>query len=429
MIGRVRLLACLGAALVGAPLATGTSARADETVKLKTAITLPNSQKIQSFDIGFVDPRIGIYVLADRTNAAIDVITTDNNKLVNQLKAGFAGPQGGNNDIAGPDGVIIVDHREVWAGDGDSTVKIINLNTGTFTTVSTCSGPGAPAGCTAATAKRADELCEDTRHEVVLIANDAATPHPFVTFISTETQAVLGHIVMDGMGGRPDATGGIEQCQWSHRTDKFYLNLPASAAHPAGEVVVINAATRQIETSFTSLGTCAQPQGMALGPDRQILLGCNGSANSVIIDERDGHVIANLAGEGGSDEVYFNPGNNHYFLANSAATPQNLGVVDADKGSPTNDASFVTNDAGKGNVHSVAADPVTNQVYVPIPSTATKGVCSAAGGIDAQGCIAVFASPGECVAEGAPVTRVSDDGNPEFRREHCRDRDDRGDDR
>ena len=62
------------------------------------------------------------------------------------------------------------------------------------------------------------------------IANDAATPHPFVTFISTETQAVLGHIIMDGIGGRPDATGGIEQCQWSHRTGKFYINLPATAA-------------------------------------------------------------------------------------------------------------------------------------------------------------------------------------------------------
>src|SRR5438067_9957167 len=120
MIGRVRLLACLGAALVGAPLATGTSARADETVKLKTAITLPTPQKIQSFDIGFVDPRIGIYILADRTNAAIDVVRTDTNTLVKQLKAGFAGATP-SNDNAGPDGVIIVDHREVWAGDGDST--------------------------------------------------------------------------------------------------------------------------------------------------------------------------------------------------------------------------------------------------------------------------------------------------------------------
>src|SRR5438874_3129419 len=179
MIGRVRLLACLGAALVGAPLATGTSARADETVKLKTAITLPNSQKIQSFDIGFVDPRIGIYVLADRTNAAIDVITTDNNKLVNQLKAGFAGPQGGNNDIAGPDGVIIVDHREVWAGDGDSTVKIFD--------VAGCDETSTPTHTIAtgtAADNRADEMCYDPSDNLIMVANNAASP-PFASLIST----------------------------------------------------------------------------------------------------------------------------------------------------------------------------------------------------------------------------------------------------
>jgi hypothetical protein len=43
----------------------------------------------------------------------------------------------------------------------------------------------------------------------------------FVTFISTHTYKVLGHIVMDGTGGAPNAAGGIEQCQYSQRTGNF----------------------------------------------------------------------------------------------------------------------------------------------------------------------------------------------------------------
>lgn len=44
--------------------------------------------------------------------------------------------------------------------------------------------------------------------------------------------------------------------------------------------------------------------------------------------------------------------------------------------------------------HSVAADPIFNQIYVPIPSAAGLNACSNAGGSDAQGCIAVFTSVG-----------------------------------
>src|SRR5438128_1770328 len=91
----------------------------DEVFAVTTAITLPSPQKITSFDISFVDPVIGEYFLADRTNQAVDVVDTGTNTLVTQLKATppFAGATG-NNDTSGPDGVITVGHKEVWAGDG-----------------------------------------------------------------------------------------------------------------------------------------------------------------------------------------------------------------------------------------------------------------------------------------------------------------------
>jgi hypothetical protein len=142
---------------------------------------------------------------------------------------------------------------------------------------------------------------------------------------------------------------------------------------------------------------------MAVGPDHQIGLACGG-ANALIIDDRTGDPVAGgvLTGEGGADEMWFNPGDNHYFFAQTGARA--LGVVDAGP-PPSLDASATT---GNGS-HSVAAEPHRNQVYVPIrgnngtvpPSTgaAASSICSKAkdvfgnAGSDALGCIAVYTAP------------------------------------
>jgi hypothetical protein len=134
---------------------------------------------------------------------------------------------------------------------------------------------------------------------------------------------------------------------------------------------------------------------MAIGPDHQILLGCNGAGGAdhptAIIDERNGKVIRTLKNQSGADMVWFNPGDGHYFLARSSAVGSNqlLGVVDSD-GIRQDQSVPITLTAGTPNAHSVAADPIMNQVYVPIPGGGKSNVCSTAGGSDAQGCIAVF---------------------------------------
>src|SRR5437016_5023652 len=108
-------------------LSASAASAADEVFKVKTAITLPANQKIVSFDISFVDPVVGLYILGDRTNQAVDVIDTESNTVLVQLGKGSFKGATGNNDTSGPDGVLIVRHREVWAGDGDSTFKVIEL--------------------------------------------------------------------------------------------------------------------------------------------------------------------------------------------------------------------------------------------------------------------------------------------------------------
>lgn len=379
----------LGTLVASSAIILSGAASAEEIYKATAAITMPNGQNITSFDISFVDPTLGLYILGDRTNKSVDVVETDNNKVIAQLGrfVGFTG----DSDTSGPNGVLIVNHREIWAGDGNSKVKVIDLFTHKTTHVIDTGGKF-----------RADELCYDARDNVVMIANDAEHDNPskwpFVTFISTESYTPMARITMDGFGGRPKATNGIEQCQWSSKTGMVYVNIPevngpGNDTRP-GAVVVINPRTMKIANTYrVPLRDCAGPQGMALGPDTQAVLGCN-IKSSAIIDLKSGDVIVALPHEDGSDEAAYDSGSNHYFIAEKGNTNgPSLGVIDAGLPDPKVEDPTASTGAGSG-AHSVAVDPVSGQVYVPISNAATGGVCSSAGGVDSQGCIAVYTATG-----------------------------------
>jgi len=401
------------------------SAIADEIFKPTTIITVPGGLK--SFDIGFVDADIHTYVLADRTNRAIDVVDTRTNTL-RQLTANppFAGVRVHPGAASGPDGTIIVDHKEVWAGDApsdcttfapftctpDSTVKVIDLETGATTAVLVTGGQ-----------RRADELCEDVGHEVVLVANDDPIDS-FITFWSTESHKLLGKISF--LSGSTDHNGGviangIEQCKYDPRTRKFYLSIPATFdstlqnSLPGVVVVISRDAPFHVEKVIPVDPTCVGPAGLTIGPDHQIALGCgagNGpGTGSVIIDDRTGGTRKKLLNIFG-DEIWYNPGDNQYFFTGE----NTLGVVDPNG---NQDATAATQTGS----HSVAADMLKNQVYVPINSGG--GIC---GATSKTGCIAVYTAEHDdkCLADDMPVLGHGDSDDPVFMRTRC-DRDRRAD--
>src|SRR5262249_27943291 len=192
MSKKLKLSALLAVAAIAPWLLTVTglaqpleSEAKDEVFGVTSAIHLPDSQKLGSFDIGFVDAAKGVYLLADRTNKAVQVVNTKDNSLETPLTApapGFAGtaacptPGHGANDCAGPDGVLVANGNQVWVGDGNSRVWVLDLS-GNLTAgpISTALDPMTPDPT------RADELCHDDNNKIILIANDASEPHPFVT--------------------------------------------------------------------------------------------------------------------------------------------------------------------------------------------------------------------------------------------------------
>jgi hypothetical protein len=427
----LRLFAFVAGALAPALFAMPALAQDSDSFSVKAAIPFPanafnSGGKVTSFDISYVDPRLGLYVLGDRSSRAVDLVHVHSNSITQLGVGAFKGvatscASGNNNDCSGPDGVQIVEGREVWVGDGDSTFKIIDIASDTITATINTGGHF-----------RVDEMCLDPRHEIVAVTNNADSP-PFTTFYSTDgTHAKLGQTQWT------TSTNGAEQCEWSPRTGKFYVAIP-EVGGVQGAVAVVDPTNLSAAPTFFSipLASCKNPQGMALGPDHQILLGCNGASgdglhSTVVIDERDGHVIKTINNQSGADMVWFNPGNNHYFLARSSAFggTQKLGIIDAESLVSDTDISVGPVTAPPANVHpnahSVAADPVTNKTFFPVPGGLST-LCSSAGGNDALGCIAVLKGKtdrDDCVAEGSPVIRVSEDGDAEFHRGKCRDHDD-----
>jgi hypothetical protein len=367
----------------------------DETFSVVTTVETPSKSVLNGFDISYVDPSVGEYFLADSTDKAILAINLFTKAATFLAQGDFNGapatcavPHACN----GPDGVLTVHTPtgvEIWAGNYPSNVKIVDYPSGNVTTISIPNG-----------SFRTDEGCWDPEDHLVLFANDADSP-PFISFISTDSHAIVKQIKFDGKpGDGPNATNGIEQCQWNAREHAFYLNIPevnGSGNDTAdGNVVVINPHTLQIVQTFDiPVAECAGPQGMAIGPAPQILLGCNakgppnntGPQNAAIIEEEHGHIIKVLANQGGNDEVWFNPGDGHYALAEgSHAVDDYLGIVDSQPISVDQQIVIAPVPAAGSGPHSVAADPIFNEIYMPIEASVASPLCPTPG----VGCVAVF---------------------------------------
>jgi hypothetical protein len=364
-------------------------ARADEHMVLVDTIDV-GGNGLGAFDISYVNPKRGLYVLADRTNSSVDFFNPRDDTFIGRV-AGFKGVVLGtnglaNNNLSGPDGVTTVGNTEVWAGDGDSTVKVIDI--AKFQVVDTINTGGQ---------FRCDEMSWDSADHILAVANNADTP-PFLTLINTDTHKIIKKIVFDGTNGTPDATNGLEQSQWSPTTGMFYASVPQIGTNAMqGGVAVIDPSSSSVVKTYP-VQNCT-PAGLALGPKNEAVLGCSLSfgtspnvlTQSLVIDLKSGNVIANIPQVGGSDEVWYDPASNHYYLG--ARSDQNtlgvttpvLGTIDA--GTNQWDGNTPTSTSA----HSVAADRVSHHVFVPIgfPATGASDPTNPCP-VLTRGCIAVY---------------------------------------
>jgi hypothetical protein len=411
-----------------------------------------------SFDISWVDPVRNKYYLADRNNKAIEVIDLSNLGTVTPFPQAFAGFTG-NNDTSGPDGVLTANnHTELWVGDNGNAGKgpgqlwildasnpstLITKNPATGNAIANPIPINNPITGKPSTT-RADELCYDPNDNLIMIASPAENTNdanptlsaPFVSFISTKgTKAytVVAQLVFDGKNA-PQASNGLEQCGWSSTTGKFFQNVPeisgaGNDTSPGGVAVIdpksVLAGSPKVERTFpVPIAECAGPQGMAIGPHNQILLGCNakspnGHRNSLVINQHTGAVLRVLRDQGGADEVWFNEKDFHYIIPNcnqacrtpagKATGPAELvGVVDANGlrrdqsvvvATQNSDTTPFPPPPNPRTIHSAAAFDAN--IFLPIPACSGSTAATCGG--------APHFSPTLCDTRGPGIT-VS--GNP-----------------
>jgi hypothetical protein len=369
----------------------GPGAPDNAQTKCVTAITIPGNP-LTSFDISWVNPNRAEYYLGDRSNKGITIIDTQHLKFKRTIpgfkgivlnKAGTAV----DNNHSGPDGVV--SHgRWLYAGDGDSTLKVIDLNAPTAMAIKQSISTG---GTT-----RLDEMAITGDGQLLIAANNAEDP-PFATLFSANgddtvsntfiiTKITVANTIIPAGAGL-----SIEQPAWDPATQRFYTSIPTIANNPPGCVLggtpacsggllvtdpdnpisplgLFDPATGQGVIPLTACG----PNGATLGPNGNLLLGCTPGnfppgTTSLVINGRT-HNTATVNGITGSDEVYFNAGEDqrYYLGASKAIKPAGstlgsgavLGVVDG--------TSVLVESIPQGSgSHSVGTDSKRNLIFVP----------------------------------------------------------------
>jgi hypothetical protein len=413
---------------------TGPGAPTTTETKCVTGIFIPGNP-LRSFDISWVNPDRGEYYLGDRSNSGIDVINTHKLKWKRTI-GGFVGivlnpvTHAVDNNHSGPDGVT--SHgRWLYAGDGDSTLKVIDLDASPLAALQQTISTG---GTT-----RVDEMALTTEGDLLLAANNAEDP-PFGTLFTANEDDAKSHVkiitkVTVSTSIIPTGFGlSIEQPAWDRKTRRFLVSIPVIANNPAGcnygqlagaitchgGVLVVNPETLSkptavlgafdpaTNTGVVALNACG-PNGASVGPDDNVLLGCTPQNNpsdvitlAINAQTKVQTPIANITG---SDEVWFNQGDGRYYTGSSrdcttagspcpAASQQTpvLGVIDGEAN------TLVEKVPQSSGSHSVAADSELNRIFVPQvaplavvgsggdTTTVGAGICGQA----TNGCIAVY---------------------------------------
>jgi len=375
-------------------------------IRLIGVIPVPGNPLVTS-DIIWVDQQTRRLYVTDRSNFGIDIFDAVTDMFVGRV-TGFAGPELSRGDPfanataappngEGPSGVLVTPDKKVWAGDGDSTVKVADVNPGSPTYLKIVRSISTAIPECGSHCDRADEIAYDPADHIILVANNqplTATPatppargNPYATFIDADTYRVLGHITFAG------ATG-LEQPLWVPEQRRFLISVPGYRSNGGsnggfGELAVIDPRSMKVEKSLNP-GKC-HPSAEALGPSQHVLVSCGGP---VLLNAADGTIISTITQVSGGDENWYNPGDGRfYFTGNDTSVPpvMSLGVVDARTG------AWLQNVPDPGG-RQAAALAQNNHIFTLVRVTAATvkdpardTTTCAQFGVKGRGCVAVFA--------------------------------------
>lgn len=401
-------------------LASG-NANASPMYALLTTVPLNvGAAAFTGYDNSTVDPTDGLYYLTDRSAGAIDVISTKTDTLVARIGQGqglFGGTAGGNNNIAGPNGISISTlgdgSKLLLAGNtafGSTTGNVIAFNlasngitvnqTRTITTV-TASTP--------TPSERVDGVAYSPATNTILAANNASTPGA-ITIVNNATGTVIKTLVLNGQNGLPNGQGnGVEGPIYNTVTKTFMIAIPNLTSDALGNgtggggVLEIDPATGNVlrTFSFDALGApqACNPNGIVQGPNGTIGVACGTSGTAanpgltLFLDPAANGGAGKLTystAVTGADQIAYDTTTNLYFEAARFALPGGAGGATPLLGIFDGNGNFIQSIPATFNIHSVAVDPLSGQVLVAEGATSTSPSTANVAGC-ALGCVAIFA--------------------------------------
>jgi DNA-binding beta-propeller fold protein YncE len=360
-MSRLAAAACVASAagMLGVP------AVAQTKTTLKSVIAVPGVTAATGFyyDGSYVDVWRRLYYLGDRSTRGIDIVDIPGNKVIAQVSGIFSGQviegQKLNNGISGPNALEMVGASKLWAGDGDSTIKVIDL-------------VGRKHVATIATGGKArtDFVVYDPHHGVVLATNKNDSP-PFVSFVDPQSHKILAKLEFNAKS--------LDGVVYDPAQKRYLISVGPTAENPHGEIDAIDPAQRAVVARYPA-PECF-PAGLALGPSGHLLVGCSDDAiaagfkaKTLIMDAASGAVLRTVNEVGGSNYVTYNPGNNRFYLGARDMTEDGtkgtkktpvLGIIDAAS------MAFIENVPAAPNCKAVAADPTSNRVFMPLTTSTT----------------------------------------------------------
>lgn len=180
-----------------------------------------------------------------------------------------------------------------------------------------------------------------------------------------------GHFLLTNGNSTADLTvGSVDEI------DPFHAFTTSTGATVYGPAVI---------NSFP-VPNC-MPTGVDMGPGTDVLVTCAGhdgrtfAPTTYIMNGTTGAILSTINFVGGADQGWYNPGDGKYYLGASNMIPGPvLGVIDA------RSRQWLQNVPTTGFSHSVAADPNTNHIFVPLGASP---LCQS---LASNGCVGVFAS-------------------------------------
>ncbi len=329
-----------------------------------------------SFDISFANSVTGDVFVADRSNASVDIFSGSGLTFLGRA-TGFTGQQS-TTSASGADGVLTVTSGGVttlYAGNGDSTLRVYNATNPTAPTFVTAISTGGMF--------RVDEMAYSPLTGQVLAANNADTPAYGNLFSTTSghppvaltTSPIFVPVSLGGI-----AAGGMEQPAWNPNTGTFFVSIPqlatGGASDPGGVAEISTAGVVLRTISFATLGVSScSPTGLAVGGSGNLMVGCGnvGAAAILLNPKGTGSIVKTFAGLGGTDELWYDSKTNSFY-------------VTGNDGSNTTRFFDVVSDAPLGGIitqtvdlpttpsaHSITVDPFNGDVFVPLAGNSTAG--------------------------------------------------------